>query len=129
MKRLVILLVLMTIVITSGCISQQINLGEKATTTIKTTPIGPVVSIASAYCDENNMIHVTVRNDGTSSLNTNDLAWWKDKERLAWDDVTCSPRGFISVGSTSNCQLMGHEGTLDLTIIGPKNQAAGRITC
>ena len=128
MKRLVILLVLMTIVITSGCISQQINLGEK-TTTIKTTPVGPVVAIASAYCDENNMIHVTIRNDGTSSLNTNDLAWSIDGKAIAYSDVTCSPRGFILVGSTSNCQLMGYGGTLDLTIIGPKNQAGGPITC
>jgi len=89
--------------------------------------VGPVVTVASAYCNTTNHILFTIRNDGTSALNTTTITWLKDG--ASQTDVNCEPQS-VDAGHTTTCVLSGTDNAVNnILAIGPKNQAGGPVNC
>ena len=104
--------------------------------------VGPVVSVASAYCQyfdstlNHHNVTLTLRNDGTSAWAPGDLTFM-------WDGVEVGP--FVSgcdnvkAGEVGTCVFKNAtgtpampsdlSGTHTLNVYGPRNTAGGPITC
>jgi len=98
--------------------------------------VGPVVSVASAYCDSANDIQITVRNEGTSDLDLDPTDFLIDGAALTTNDVTGSCLSVITAGNSSTCNVTSIGGTqltdgklYNILVIGPRNQAGGPVTC
>ena len=89
--------------------------------------VGPVLSIASAYCTPGTppTIYVTLRNDGTANVNTTSLTWLNNGNSIS---ATCNPTT-LNASSTTSCTFTGQSGVNNILAIGPKNQAGGPINC
>jgi FlaG/FlaF family flagellin (archaellin) len=88
--------------------------------------VGPVLSIASAYCSGTS-ITLTLKNDGTAQVNTTSLTWLLNSNSQGTLS-TCSPQ-MLNATSTSTCTVTGASGVNNIMVIGPKNQAGGPVTC
>jgi FlaG/FlaF family flagellin (archaellin) len=122
-----IIATIMLVVITIGLISTAYLYFSSIVT------VGPVLSIASAYCNTTKHISVTLRNDGTSSIDVNTITWLKDGVRWTVGFGNCTIPGggtTISAASSGTCVIWpGTSGVNNILAIGPKNQAGGPVTC
>lgn len=90
--------------------------------------VGPVLSVASAFCNSTQHIKVTLRNEGTDSLNAaTGITWLLDGDDTSPTEA-CSP-ATIAAGGTSTCVISGTSGVRNILAIGPRNQAGGPVTC
>lgn len=103
--------------------------------------VGPVVSIATAYCNwdedsETYNVTVTLKNDGTSGWEIGDLTYMWEGEEInpePWK-TDCEAVGagaaktciFTNATEISDDQI---KGTHTLSVYGPRNTAGGPITC
>jgi flagellin-like protein len=94
--------------------------------------VGPVLSIAGAYCNNKN-ISVILRNDGTSSIDVNNITWLNNGARWTVGSGNCTILGggtTISATSSGTCYIWtAYSGVNNILAIGPKNQAGGPVTC
>ena len=90
--------------------------------------VGPVLSIASAYCNTTQHITITLRNEGTSGMSTTDITWLNNGNPVSQVDVSCSPNT-LNAAETTTCVINGSSGVNNIVAIGPKNQASGPVTC
>jgi hypothetical protein len=99
--------------------------------------VGPVVSIASAYCNSDNDIMITIRNEGTSDLGLSVSDFLMDGTALSTGDVTgaCLDSN-IAAGGSATCNITSigatqlSDGKLyNVLVLGPRNQAGGPVTC
>ena len=88
--------------------------------------VGPVLALASGYCNTTNHIHITIRNDGTAAFATTDLSVLQDGTAKT---VTWEPVGSIDPGSTTTGVYLSSPGLKNVLIVGPRNQINGPITC
>ena len=89
--------------------------------------VGPVVAIASAYCDDTNLVKISIRNDGTSDLTADDIKWLVDGSPTS---PTSGCSGSINPGESVVCEFqMAGDALYDLKAIGPRNQAGGPVQC
>jgi hypothetical protein len=94
--------------------------------------VGPVLSIANAYCDNSKNIYVTLKNDGTASINTTTSVTWIVNGNQRTLTSTCSPEK-LDAANTASCTISAslgvNSGVNNILAIGPKNQAGGPVTC
>ncbi len=114
-----IIATIMLVVITIGLISTAYLYFSSIVT------VGPVLSVASGYCDTNKNIFVTLRNDGTSAMSTSAITWLNNGNSIA---AACNPTT-LNASSSTSCTMTGLSGVNNVLAIGPKNQAGGPITC
>jgi len=91
--------------------------------------VGGVITIASAYCTSTRNITVTLRNDGTDSIDTGDITWLLNGN--AETGVSCSPTS-LNAAETTTCTTLNvstNSGVNNIVAIGPRNQAGGPVTC
>ena len=86
--------------------------------------IGPVITIKSAYCIDN-QITATISNEGDSRLSNPD--WKIDNNYVTPLNPSCDDS--ISPGDTATCEFQSYYDTINLMIIGPRNQVSGPVTC
>ncbi len=90
--------------------------------------VGPVVSIASAYCNTTDHIIVTVRNEGTEDITATNLDFLKDGNSVSLAQA-CAPTN-LAAGDTVSCVMTGTDGAVNnILVIGPRNQAGGPVNC
>jgi len=98
--------------------------------------VGAVVSIANAYCDASDDIHITVRNEGTEALTLVEGDFLIDGTALVSGDITATGCFSIEATKAGTCTiaLKGGvalvDGTLyNILVLGPRNQAGGPVSC
>ncbi len=129
MRRLIVLLVLISVIPISGCINQTTNTGSKETTTttatMKTTTTTENVSIVllDAYCNQN-VIYYMIKNNGNDDISY--LTLYVDN---AQKNMNCYPILPIKPGQTASCTNLATIGTHELRIVGPSNAAVGTVEC
>ena len=96
--------------------------------------VGPVVSIAAAYCIYDDSagrynLTVTLRNDGTTQFSLNQLTWLIDGKQIDVGDDNCTSN-VTAAGDTTTCVIFeSKSGVHNFVVIGPRNQAGGPVTC
>lgn len=99
--------------------------------------VGPVVSIANAYCNSDDDIMITIRNEGTSGLSLDYGDFLMDGTALSTGDVSgvCLTSD-IAAGGSAPCNITSIGGTqlddgklYNVLVLGPRNQAGGPVTC
>jgi len=101
--------------------------------------VGPVVSIANAYCDASDDIHITVRNEGTTALTLVEGDFLIEGTPLIAADFTDSGcLSAIPATKTGTCTIASINGVVNplvdgtlynILVLGPRNQAGGPISC
>ena len=102
--------------------------------------VGAVVSIANAFCDASDDIHITIRNEGTTDLSLDAGDFLIGGTPLVADDFTGSDciDNAIAATKTRTCTIASiggvatplADGTLyNLLVIGPRNQGGGPVSC
>ena len=115
-----IIATIMLVVITIGLISTAYLYFAGIVT------VGPVLSIASAYCDASTkFIYVTLKNEGTASVTTSSITWLNNGNSVT---PVCNPTT-LNASATTSCTFTGQTGVNNIMAIGPKNQAGGPVTC
>ena len=118
-----IIATIMLVVITIGLISTAYLYFSTIVT------VGPVIAIASGFCDSTQNIKITIRNDGTSDLTMSSVTWLKDGTQIT-PAPTCGT-GTLIAGNSTTCTITGNTaGRLyNILAVGPKNQAGGPVKC
>lgn len=91
--------------------------------------VGPVLSVASAYCNSTTDITITLRNEGTDPVSTGSITWLLGGNAIT--GVTCDKTTLDAAGTTS-CVIdntQANSGVNNIMAIGPRNQAGGPVTC
>ena len=102
--------------------------------------VGPVIAIASGYCNASDVIFLTIRNDGTSALDLSDSSFMTRGVQLSttggnFPVSTCLSA--IAPGNSATCEIDGYgdpetsfgNELYEITVVGPRNQAGGPISC